>query len=87
MRPRLFPYSLFAVALLAFTPAMLAQTPAITSVQSGTPSSTSPNHGNAVTAGAPYGYIYLYLNGSFDPQLFSHVEWKNTTTGELELIV
>ncbi len=65
---------------------MLAQTPAITSVQSGTPSSTSPNHGNAVTAGAPYGYIYLYLNGSFDPQLFSHVEWKNTTTGELELI-
>src|SRR5262245_49154900 len=89
MRSRLFYFMLWICALSVGAPLVLQaqQTPVITgTLQSASPNSEIPNHGNAITDYTPINYFYLYVNGSFNSELFDYVEWKNLSTGQTDTL-
>ncbi len=60
--------------------AQVPSTPTITSLQT-SPNPSAGKFGPAVTAGTGLQSFVLYINGSFNVNLFSYVEWVNSVTG------
>ncbi len=60
--------------------AQVSSTPTITSLQT-SPNPSAGKFGPAVTAGTGLQSFVLYINGSFNVNLFSYVEWVNSATG------